>query len=172
MWYWRQGDIDGMRAHAEVLRQARQGGKGDKANELRMLELLGLLACEEGDGKTGLTLLKRCVDRTKDDHQAHAWGNGAHHMESWGLGALRVGDRVAAREAFLEALAHDPASAIAALGLQALSEMESQPAQTARYRALAAKAWNKADGADFKRLEAWVRSKAAGKPGALASAGN
>ena len=46
-------DIDGMRAHAEVLRQARQSGKGDKANELRMLELLGLLACEEGDGKTG-----------------------------------------------------------------------------------------------------------------------
>ena len=172
IWCWRQGDIDGMRAHAEVLRQARQSGKGDKANELRMLELLGLLACEEGDGKTGLALLKRCVDRTKDDHQAHAWGNGAHHMESWGLGALRVGDRVVAREAFLEALAHDPASAIAALGLQALSEMESQSAQAERYRILAAKAWNKADGADFKRLEAWVRSKAAGKPGALASAGN
>jgi len=170
MWCWRQGDTSGMRAHADVLRQARQAGKNDKPNELRMFELMGLLACEEGDAKTGLDLLKRCVDRTKDDHQAHAWGNGAHHMESWGLGALRVGDRAAAREAFLEALAHDPASATAALGLQALCEMENQASQAARYKALAAKAWAKADAADFKRLEAWVRSKAAGRPGALANA--
>lgn len=169
MWCWREGDTAGMRAQADVLRQARQAGKNDKANELRMFELMGLLACEEGDARTGLDLLKRCVDRTKDDHQAHAWGNGAHHMESWGLGALRVGDRAVAREAFLEALAHDPASATAALGLQALCEMENQASQAARYMALAAKAWGKADGADFRRLEAWVRGKAAGRAGALAS---
>ncbi|MFM7113107.1 MAG: hypothetical protein ACKO26_18370, partial [Planctomycetota bacterium] len=124
---------------------------------------------EEGEARTGLELLKRCVERTKDDHQAHDWGNGAHHMESWGLGALRVGDRAVAREAFLEALAHDPASATAALGLQALCEMENQASQAARYKALAAKAWGKADGADFRRLEAWVRGKAAGRAGALAS---
>lgn len=171
MWCWRRDDIAGLRAHAEVLRQARQAGRADKANELRLLELLGLLACEEGDGKTGLTLLKRCVDRTKDDHQAHAWGNGSRHMESWGLGALRVGDRAVAREAFLEALAHDPGSATAALGLEALCAMESQPGQAARYRALAAKSWNKASALDFKRLGEWVRSKAAGRPGTLASAG-
>ena len=44
-----------------------------------------------------------------------------------------------------------------------------QASQAARYKALAAKAWGKADRADFKRLEAWVRDKAAGRAGALAS---
>lgn len=159
MWAWANGDIVGMKAQVDVLRQMRQTNKNDKPGELRLLELMGLLACEEGDGSAGLALLKRCVDRTKDDHQAHSWGNGARHMESWGLGALKVGDKVQAREAFLEALAHDPGSVRAALGLIILCESEGQKTQALRYRDLAHKSWRRADANDLKSLEAWIRAR-------------
>jgi tetratricopeptide (TPR) repeat protein len=159
IWAWVNGNVPDMRAQVDVLRQMRQTNKNDKPAELRLLELMGLLACEEGDGTEGLVLLKRCVDRTKDDHQAHSWGNGAKHMESWGQGALKVGNHAQAREAFLEALAHDPGSVTAALGLKILSEAEGKTSQAARYGDLANRSWRRADPKDLKSLEEWMRGR-------------
>ena len=159
MWAWVNGNIPDMKAQVDVLRQMRQTNKNDKPAELRLLELMGLLACEEGDGTEGLVLLKRCVDRTKDDHQAHSWGNGAKHMESWGQGALKAGNHAQAREAFLEALAHDPGSVTAALGLKILSEAEGKTSQAARYGDLANRSWRRADPKDLKSLEEWMRGR-------------
>jgi tetratricopeptide (TPR) repeat protein len=159
MWAWVNGNIPDMKAQVDVLRQMRQTNKNDKPAELRLLELMGLLACEEGDCTEGLVLLKRCVDRTKDDHQAHSWGNGAKHMESWGQGALKAGNHAQSREAFLEALAHDPGSVTAALGLKILSEAEGKISQAARYGDLANRSWRRADPKDLKSLEEWMRGR-------------
>jgi len=159
MWAWVNGNFPDMKAQVDVLRQMRQTNKNDKPAELRLLELMGLLACEEGDCTEGLVLLKRCVDRTKDDHQAHSWGNGAKHMESWGQGALKAGNHAQSREAFLEALAHDPGSVTAALGLKILSEAEGKTSQAARYGDLANRSWRRADPKDLKSLEEWMRGR-------------
>ena len=145
----------------EVLRQIRAGKKEDRKLDLMLWEAQGLLACEQGDGAGGLKLLKRCVDKTKDDFSHHAWGNGAAHMLAWGLGALRVGDALQGEEAFLEALAHDPGNAAAALGLRILAELAGDTAKAESYAALAKRLWARADRGALEDLEGWLRGLAA-----------
>jgi Tfp pilus assembly protein PilF len=66
-------------------------------------------------------------------------------MEIWGVAALAVGEVNQAEEAFLEALAHDPAAARAALGLQVLCEHQVRNDEAARYAELARRLWEHAD---------------------------
>jgi Tfp pilus assembly protein PilF len=80
-------------------------------------------------------------------------------MESWGQGALKAGNHSQSREAFLEALAHDPGSVTAALGLKILSEAEGKTSQAARYGDLANRSWRRADPKDLKSLEEWMRGR-------------
>ncbi len=105
----------------------------------------GLYLCQTGDLDAGLKLLKRAVDKTKDDYQHHSWGNGAYYMEAWGAAALAGQRYVEAEEAYLEALAHDPGSVRAALGLQVLCERTGRDDEAARYHLLAQRSWAKAD---------------------------
>ena len=79
-------------------------------------------------------------------------------MEQWGLGALQVGDSSQAEEAFLEALAHDPASCRAAIGLRILAEQAGNTARAEQYAALAARCWARADPGSLAVLETWMRS--------------
>src|SRR5262249_28170165 len=80
-----------------------------------------------------------------------AWGNGAYHMEAWGLAALACRKYEVAEEAFLEALAHDSGCFHAALGLQVMCEKLGRSDEAIRYAALAQKAWRKAAQADLVR---------------------
>src|SRR5437588_8759445 len=66
-------------------------------------------------------------------------------MEAWGLWALCAGKLDVAEEAFLEALAHDPGSVRAALGLQVLCERLGRSEEAERYAELAKKCWARAD---------------------------
>jgi Tfp pilus assembly protein PilF len=66
-------------------------------------------------------------------------------MEVWGIAALQAHKTEMAEEAFLEALAHDPGSVRAALGLQVLCERLVRTEETQRYAALAQRNWRKAD---------------------------
>src|SRR5207248_2132440 len=62
-----------------------------------------------------------------------------------GLAALGSGRWSVAEEALLEALAHDPGSVRAALGLEAMCRRQGRTAEADRYAALAKKFWKKAD---------------------------
>jgi hypothetical protein len=111
-----------------------------------------MLLCQTGAGEEGLKLLKRCVDKTKDDYGHHAWGNGAYFMEQWGAAALACGKLEVAEEAFLEALAHDAGSAKAAVGMQAVCERTGRPEEAARYAAVARRCWRHAEVRHFDEL--------------------
>ena len=150
--YLEQGDVARARPEVDVLRQASQQRKNDRRLELKLWEVQGRLLCQTGSGEAGLKLLKRAVDRTKDDYGHHAWGEGASNMEAWGVGALEAGDAAAAEEAFLEALAHDAGSVRAALGLQAMCERLGRTDEAQRYAAVAKRCWAKADSRHFEAL--------------------
>jgi hypothetical protein len=143
--YLRQGDAARALPEIEVLRDAHSRNKNDKRLELRLLETQGLYLCLTGAGSAGLKLLARVVERTKNDYGHHAWGNGAVYMEAWGLGALAAGKHDVADEAFHEALAHDPGSVRAALGMQVLCERQGRTEESARYGVLARRCWSRAD---------------------------
>jgi predicted Zn-dependent protease len=143
--YLGQGDAARAKPEVEVLREAYQKNKGDRQLEFRMWETQGLLQCRTGDGDAGLKLLAKAVERSKTDYSHHAWGNGAYYMEAWGLGALEANKPDAAEEAFLEALAHDPGSVRAALGLEVLCERQGRADEAGRYAALARRCWRHAD---------------------------
>ena len=66
-------------------------------------------------------------------------------MEAWGLAALRADVADQAEEGLLEALAHDPGSVRAALGLQVLCERQKRTEEAARYAELAQRCWRRAD---------------------------
>jgi Tfp pilus assembly protein PilF len=129
----------------ESLRQAAGGKKGDPEIEYRLWETQGLLLCEKGSPDEGLKLLAKAAARSKEDYGHHAWGNGAYFMEAWGEGALRSGRADEAEEAYQEALAHDPASVRAALGLQVLCEHAGRTDEAMRYAELARRNWARAD---------------------------
>ena len=129
----------------EVLRQAYQDRKQDRLLQDRLNETQGLLLCQTGAVDAGLKLLAKAVERTKDDYGHHAWGNGSYLMEIWGVAALQAGKFDQAEEALLEALAHDPGSATAALGLQVLCETKGRTEEAARYADLAQRSWKRAD---------------------------
>jgi tetratricopeptide (TPR) repeat protein len=143
--YLKQGDVGRATAEVEVLRNAYAEQKDNKALEERVLETQGLLLCRQGAADSGLSLLAKAVERTKNDYSHHAWGNGAYYMEVWGIAALQAHKTEMAEEAFLEALAHDPGSVRAALGLQVLCERLGRADEARRYQELAQRSWQKAD---------------------------
>jgi tetratricopeptide (TPR) repeat protein len=149
--YLKRGDAARAAPEVEVLRQANQERKGDRQREYRLWETLGLLQCRTGDADGGLKLLAQAAERSKGDYAHHAWGNGSSYMESWGLGALWAGRAGVAEEAFLEALAHDPGSVRAALGLQVLCERQGRTEEAGRYAELARRCWRRADPGALER---------------------
>jgi hypothetical protein len=143
--YLKKGEPGRALPEVEVLQQAYQTRKADRELEMRLYEVQGLLMCQTGGAEAGVKLLAKAVARTKDDYHFHAWGNGAYYMEAWGLGALGGGQDEAAEEAFHEALAHDPGSVRAALGMQVLCERQGRAEEAQRYAELARRCWHKAD---------------------------
>jgi tetratricopeptide (TPR) repeat protein len=165
--YLKQGDAARALPEIEVLQQAYRTRRDDPKLELRLWETQGLYLCQTGSGGAGVKLLGRAVAKTKDDYKHHAWGNGAYYMEGWGLGALQAGRLDVAEEAFQEALAHDPGSVRAALGLQVLCERQGRGDEASRYAALARRCWARADGS---RRELELAALRALRPAVRASA--
>ncbi|MBY0522004.1 MAG: tetratricopeptide repeat protein [Gemmataceae bacterium] len=153
----RQANHGRAAADVEVLQQAFQNGKSNKQLELRLWETQGLLMCQTGAPDAGLKLIFKAVERVKDDFSHHAWGNGAYYMESWGTAALQCGKDEMAEEAFLEALAHDPGSVRAALGLQVLCSRCGRIEEAERYAELARRCWKKADAGALESELAWLK---------------
>jgi tetratricopeptide (TPR) repeat protein len=143
--YVRQGNPARAAPEVEVLRQAFQEKKTDRLLEDHLSEIQGLLLCATGAVDAGLNVLARIAGKSKTDYGHHAWGNGATLMEIWGCAALRGQRTQMAEEAFLEALAHDPGSVRAALGLQVLCERQGRAEEAERYRDLARRSWRRAD---------------------------
>jgi tetratricopeptide (TPR) repeat protein len=157
--YLKQGDTARALAEIEVVQHAYRDQKNDKRLELRLYEAQGLYLCMTGAGQAGLKLLAKTVERTKNDFGHHAWGNGAYYMEAWGIGALFAGKLDVADEAFHEALAHDPGSVRAALGMQIVCERQGRAEEAERYAALARRCWAKADPGCLQTELAWLRGE-------------
>lgn len=167
-----RGDGPAATAAVDVLRQAGQSRKGSKANEHRLWETQGRLMCQTGQGEAGVKLLKRVVDKTKDDYAHHAWAGGAYFMEAWGVAALEAGRATDAEEAFQEALAHDAGSVRGALGMWALCQRLGREDEANRFLRVARRCWAKADPRDFERLQTSYAKKATTLPGSgIAAAG-
>jgi tetratricopeptide (TPR) repeat protein len=111
----------------------------------RVLETRGLLLCATGRADEGLKLLQEAAQKSQNDYDLHAYGGGAYFMEAWGWAALAAQRFDDAEEAFYEALAHDTASARAAIGLQALMETRGRREEAQRYAQLAREFWRYAD---------------------------
>jgi Tfp pilus assembly protein PilF len=90
-------------------------------------------------------------------------------MEIWGVAALQAGKLDQAEEALLEALAHDPGSACAALGLQVLCENRGRTEEAARYAELARKCWRRADENCLAQQLAAIRGTSFAKEGTVTS---
>ncbi|MBY0231157.1 MAG: hypothetical protein K2W96_17870, partial [Gemmataceae bacterium] len=146
------------------LRQAARDARGDRGAEHRLWEAQGLYLCQAGQGAAGLKMLKKLVDRTKNEYHHHAWGNGAVHMEAWGAGALAANDLEQAEEAFHEALAHDPGSVRGALGMQVVCERQGRSEEAIRYAALARRCWPKADPGHLEAERHAARAGTAARP--------
>jgi tetratricopeptide (TPR) repeat protein len=129
----------------DVMREASRTRRGDQKLTERLQVVQGLYLCQTGDGAAGLKMLKKAVDKTKNDYGHHAWGNGASLMEWWGIGALAANDLAAAEEAFQEALAHDPGSVRGALGMQVVCEKQGRSEEIERFARLARRCWSRAD---------------------------
>lgn len=136
-----------------------KSSKSGKQLELRQWEIEGRMLCAMGAGEAGLKLMKKAVDKTKDDYQHHSWGNGASLMEAWGDAALDCGDVKDAEEAFQEALAHDTGSVRGALGMWALCERLGRDDEAERYLKVAHKCWSRATSQDFERLKDYYAVK-------------
>jgi tetratricopeptide (TPR) repeat protein len=143
--FFRKGDVSRARADVEVLQQAQLQRKNDRNLETQLWVAQGILLCRTGASDAGLQLLGKTVERTKDDYAHHSWGNGAYYMEMWGTEALFASKPEVAEEAFLEALAHDPGSVRAALGLQVLCERLGRSEEARRYGELAHRCWKRAE---------------------------
>jgi tetratricopeptide (TPR) repeat protein len=150
--YLAQNNPDRAKPEVEVLQGATVMRRLNQQIETRLWEVQGLFQCQTGAAVEGLKLLKRCVDKTKDDYSHHSWGEGAYYMEQWGSAALAAGRCDVAEEAFLEALAHDAGSAKAALGMQVLCEKQGRAEEAARYAALAHRCWRHAEVQHFDGL--------------------
>jgi tetratricopeptide (TPR) repeat protein len=167
--YLQQGDAARAAPEVESLRQAYRDKKGDPQMEYQVWETQGLLLCQTGSEDEGLKLLAKAATRSKDDYGHHAWGNGSYFMEAWGEAALFGGRPDVAEEAFEEALAHDPGSVRAALGLQVLCERSGRSDEARRYAELARRDWAKADAG---RLDAELKALREEGRGALAGEAN
>jgi tetratricopeptide (TPR) repeat protein len=158
--YLTRGETNRAAAEVDVLRQEQQKRKSDRKLELRTWEVQGLLMCQQGSD-AGAKLMQRCVDKTKDDYTAHAWGHGAYFLEQCGIGALEAGNATVAEEAFLEALAHDAGSVRAALGMQALCDRLGRSDEAQNFGKVAERCWAKADRKSFELLKDDMMKKAA-----------
>jgi tetratricopeptide (TPR) repeat protein len=158
--YLEKGDVERARAEVDTLRSLHQTRKSDKRLEQRLWEVQGRFLCQTGSGEAGLKMLKKLVDSTKNDFGHHAWGNGAVHMEAWGVAALDAGSAADAEEAFQEALAHDAGSVRGALGLWALCDRLGRSEEAARYLKVAQRVWAKAAPKDFEALKADMQKRA------------
>ena len=167
-----RGDTAKAAAEVDVLRLAQQNKKGDRRLEQRLWEAQGRLMCQTGSGEAGVKLLKRAVDKNKDDYQHHAWGGGAYFMESWGAGALEAGQWDVAEEAFLEALAHDAGSVRGSLGMQVLCEKQGRADEAKRFAAVAQRLWAKADPNDLAALRDQMTGRAGKATSGVAAAGS
>lgn len=167
-----RGETDRAKAELDVMQQAEQSRRGGRSAELRLWEIQGRIACRTGDGEAGVKLLRRVVEKTKDDFGHHAWGNGAIHMETWGKSALEAGLSGEAEEAFQEALAHDAGSVVGALGLWAVCDRLGRTDEAARYLKLAKRCWAKADPVDFDRVRLELRRRADRLPTANVTSSN
>jgi hypothetical protein len=163
-------DLTGAAAELDVLRQAQQTRRTDSRLEQRLCEVQGRLQCATGAGPGGLKLLERVVEKTKNDYYHHSWGGGAYYMEAWGLGALDAGNAEAAEEAFLEALAHDPGSVKAAVGMETLCGRLGRAAEARKFAALADRLWAKADPNDLRALRETLAARASRIHGSAAAA--
>jgi tetratricopeptide (TPR) repeat protein len=143
--YLHQGNAARALPEIEVLQNANRQRRNNREAELRLWEVQGMYLCRTGSPAAGLKLLARTVEKTKDDYRHHSWGNGAYYMETWGLSALLAGKLDVAEEAFHEALAHDPGSVRAALGMQVLCERQGRSEEVERFAALAQRCWQRAD---------------------------
>jgi tetratricopeptide (TPR) repeat protein len=160
--YLKLGEPSRALPEIEVLQNSFQTRKTDKKLELRLLETQGLYLCQTGSAGPGLKLLARTVEKTKDDYSHHAWGNGAYYMEAWGVAALMCGKLDVAEEAFHEALAHDPGSVRAALGMQVLCDRQQRHEEAERFAALAQRCWNRADSGCLVKELTLLRKEEAG----------
>jgi tetratricopeptide (TPR) repeat protein len=159
--YLRKGDLTQAAPQIEVLRQAYLDRKDDAAVAYRVWETQGILLCKIGTVDSGLKLLFKATEKSKTDYGHHAWGNGAYYMEACGSEALAAGNNEIAEEAFLEALAHDPGSVRAAMGLQIVCERVGRVEEAKRYKVLAERAWKHADRRDFAAEMALLRGTSA-----------
>ena len=165
-----QGDAKKAQAEVDILRDAgtkRPGGAN--RNEVRQWEVQGRLLCQTGQAEEGCKLMKRIVEKTKNDFNHHAWGGGAYAMEAWGTAALEGGAATEAEEAFQEALAHDAGSVRGSLGLWALCERLGRTEEAARYFKVAQKGWAKADPKDFEGMKSDMTKRASKVPGIAAA---
>ena len=165
-----RGDLAKVAAEVDVMRQVQQTKRGDRRLDQRLWEVQGRLLCATGAGTEGLKLLQRTVEKTKDDYYQHAWGGGAYFMEAWGTGALDAGNKEAAEEAFLEALAHDSGSVRAALGMEVLCSRVGRTDEARRFAALARRLWSKADPIDLESLRDDMARRAAQIPATSSAA--
>jgi hypothetical protein len=143
--YLKKGEAARALPEIEVLQHAFSNNKNDRELEYRLWETQGLYMCQTGAADVGLKLLARAVEKSKNNYNHHAWGNGAYYMELWGIAALQTNRTEVAEEAFLEALAHDPGSVRAALGLRVLCEQQGRSEEAQRYAELARRCWGRAD---------------------------
>jgi tetratricopeptide (TPR) repeat protein len=157
--YLKQGKPAQALPEVEVLQHAFAQNKGDAKLEYRLWETQGWYQCQTGAAEAGLKLLAKGAEKSKNDYGHHAWGNGAYYMEVWGVAALQAGKYDAAEEAYLEALAHDPGSVRAALGLQVLCERLGRTEEAQRYGELARRCWARADSSCLDTELAALRSE-------------
>jgi tetratricopeptide (TPR) repeat protein len=162
--YLKRGEPARALAEIEVLQHAFRTHKNDRKLELRLYHAQGLYLCQTGAGQAGLKLLAKVVALTKDDYSHHAWGNGAVYMEAWGAGALAASKLDVAEEAFHEALAHDPGSVRAALGMQVVCERQGRVEESERYAALARRCWSRADPSSLQTELASLRGEGSHRP--------
>lgn len=158
--YLKKGEPGRALPEIEVLQAAFRDRKSDRRLELNLLEAQGLYLCQTGAGPAGLKMLAKAVEKTKDSYGHHAWGNGAYYMEAWGAGAMAAHKLDVAEEAFLEALAHDPGSVRAALGLQVLCEWQGRDEEAARFAAKARRCWARAESRHYQAELAALRAAA------------
>jgi tetratricopeptide (TPR) repeat protein len=164
--YLERGETQRAAAEVDTLRQSQsapvKGGRNVSrgSNEQRLWEVQGRLLCQQGDGDAGCQLIRKVVDKTKNDFFHHAWGNGAVYMEWWGISALEGGNAKEAEEAFQEAMAHDAGSVKGALGLFALCERLGRNDEAARYLKVARRCWARAEPSRFEQMRIDMVEKA------------
>jgi tetratricopeptide (TPR) repeat protein len=152
------GDLDRAKAETEALQKELESKKGNRDLEYKLAELGGRLDCLTGRVAEGLKRIREWAEKSKSDYGYHAYGGGAYLLEVWGQTALECGQLEDAEEGFLEALAHDTHSAVAAIGLRVICERQNRQDEATRYTELARRCWKDADSGVYDRELARIAS--------------